>query len=182
LTNLLLAPHNDDEVLFACWTLLRHQPHVIFCTRAAHDYERREKESEAVMELLGLDWTQLPISAAQPDWEQVEVYLNGWANARPYGDLLDQFKVFAPAHEEYGHEQHNEVASLAARVFGADNVTHYMTYERGHGHSSTWNEVPYEPYWLAVKLRALSLYETQIANPDTRPWFCEYLELREWYA
>ena len=37
-TNLLLAPHADDETLFACYTLLRHRPLVLLCFPGA---ERR---------------------------------------------------------------------------------------------------------------------------------------------
>jgi hypothetical protein len=180
-TKLLLAPHGDDEVLFACFTLLRHRPHTIICTRAADDYETRQEETSCAMDLLGIDWTQIPISAANPDWEQVEVYLNGW-NSDPYQDVFGDLHVWAPAWEPQGHEQHNAVADLAVRVFGADNVTHYLTYKRGHGHSKSEHEVPYEPEWLAWKFRALACYESQIIDPDTRPWFQEYLDLREWYA
>lgn len=180
---LLLAPHNDDEVLFACWTLLREQPRVVVCLRAADDYERREAETVRAMDILGCEWTQSPIRAGgRPDWEQVEMYLNGYANADPYADHFGDLHVWAPAWEPKGHDEHNAIADMAVRVFGAENVTHYLTYQRGSGHSQSEHEVPYEPAWLALKLRALACYESQIADETTRPWFGELLEMREWYS
>jgi LmbE family N-acetylglucosaminyl deacetylase len=58
--NLLLSPHNDDECLFAAYTLMREKPLVIIVTDSdAHlaegitAYDRRE-ESRRACELLGV--------------------------------------------------------------------------------------------------------------------------------
>jgi LmbE family N-acetylglucosaminyl deacetylase len=188
---LLLAPHNDDETLFACWTLLRHRPQVIVCLRsmtqerhrsARVTYQEREDEMTQAMAILECEWTQLTIPDDQPDWEGLEVQLNGWANADPFADHFGDLQVWAPAWEPEGHPDHNMVADIAVRVFGAENVTHYMTYQRGTGHSQSEQEVEYEPEWLSLKLAALSCYQSQMREPSCRPWFAELLEMREWYA
>jgi LmbE family N-acetylglucosaminyl deacetylase len=181
-SSLLLSPHNDDAELFACWTLLREQPHVIVCLRsmvqekhrsAKVTWQERERETQAAMDILGISWTQLPVPDDKPNWEQIELYLNEQSSVG---------HVYAPAWEPKGHPDHNMVARLADELFGADKVTHYMTYQAGTGHSESENEVPYEPEWLALKMQALACYRSQMREPSCRPWFSSLLELREWYA
>ena len=57
---LLLAPHNDDESLFAAYTILRHQPLVVVVTSSWVQFnrgdnitcEQRDEESRRALEVL----------------------------------------------------------------------------------------------------------------------------------
>jgi LmbE family N-acetylglucosaminyl deacetylase len=134
----------------------------------------RIAEDQCALELLGCTVEQWPYLDSSPDWGAVENAM------RLADDRLGPERVFAPAPEPEGHEQHNAVGNLAFDVFGG-RVTGYLTYRRGHGRSRSENEVAFKPGWPAVKLRALACYESQIQEPSTRDWFLE-LTLREWYA
>jgi LmbE family N-acetylglucosaminyl deacetylase len=179
---LLLQPHSDDAALFAAFTLLHHRPHVITVLSSKLQEDRgtgitnetRIAEDVCAMEILGCTVEQWPYPDSAPDWGAIE-------NAfRLYDERAQPERVFAPAPEDGGHGQHNAVSNLAHDVFG-ERVTGYLTYRRGHGRSTSDNEVAFKPGWPALKLRALSCYVSQIQEPSTRDWFLE-LSLREWYA
>lgn len=182
MTALLLSPHNDDETLFCSWTILRHRPHVVTCLKSYLQEERggpshrvREEETQrALFHLQAPTWQQLPVRDDAPDWDMLQSLINEIAKDQPW-DV-----VFAPAVEEDGHDQHNEVGRQAVEAFGKRIVTPYLTYRRGHGKSRGRNEVPFEPLWVALKLRALAEYESQIEVENTRTWFVDE-SLREWY-
>ena len=90
--------------------------------------------------------------------------------------------VIAPSYEEGGHEQHNAVAQAATSVFGGD-VIHYLTYTREGGRSRDGYLVkPDDPEWIALKLRALACYRSQLRIENCRPWFTDLLDLNEWLA
>jgi LmbE family N-acetylglucosaminyl deacetylase len=179
---LLLAPHNDDETLFAAFTVLRHRPHVVTCLKAyiqandgGPDHRVREEETQrALFHLQAPSWQQLPCRDDTPDWDMLQSLINELATEQPW-DV-----VFAPAIEEGGHDQHNEVGRQAVKAFGKNMVTPYLTYRRGLGKSKGRNEVPFEPQWIATKLRAMGEYESQAALSSTAYWFCDET-LREWY-
>lgn len=183
MTALLLSPHNDDESLFAAATCVIHDPHVVVVLRSQLQQIRgtgitaatREAETDRALSQLDVTtWEQWPYSDAAPDWAAVE------AAMRELDEQRHPERVFAPAVELGGHDQHNQVGDLAHAVFG-DRVTAYLTYVRGHGRSRSGNEVPFEPDWPVRKLRALACYRSQIVEPSTRDWFLDGT-LREWYA
>jgi hypothetical protein len=81
--------------------------------------------------------------------------------------------VYAPAVEEGGHDQHNLIGTLAADVF-RERVQPYLTYRRGFMRTRSDNEVPYTAEMVALKLRALACYRSQIALRDnTEAWFMD---------
>lgn len=175
--SLLLSPHNDDAELFASFLCLRHQPHVVVCLRSFRMGERsyphrqfrmtfqeREAETAAAMEILGCSWEQWTIPDNLPE---PEGYLRP-ALARLEEREWDQ--VFAPAVEKEGQFQHNLIGELADEAFGS--VAHYTTYTKS-GRSRDGEEVPFEPEWPALKLRALACYVTQIKHPSTRAHFID---------
>jgi hypothetical protein len=91
-------------------------------------------------------------------------------------ELLDTIhspeRVWAPALELGGHDQHNAVGQVALDVFG-HRVRPYLTYVRGRMRTRG-AEVPFEPSWVARKMRALSCYQSQIAlEGDCQPWFMD---------
>lgn len=182
MTALLLQPHSDDAALFAAFTCLHHRPHVITVLSSDLQERRgtgitqatREAEDRLAFEFLGCTVEQWPYLDSAPDWGAVENAL------RLADERLAPERVFAPAPEPDGHDQHNAVGNLALDVFGK-RVTGYLTYRRGHGRSRSEREVAFKPHWPGLKLSALACYASQIQEPSTRDWFLE-LSLREWYA
>lgn len=172
-TDLFLSPHNDDETLFGAFTILRHNPHVIVCLKSVLQEARgtgitavqRETETARALWWLGdPTWEQWQFSDMDPDWEALKTRLSRGS--------VGYRRVFAPAYEQDGHEQHNKISQIARHIFGEEKVETYLTYRRGHGRS-VGTEVPYEASWPMKKLRALACYETQINEPSTAYWFMD---------
>jgi len=178
--SLFLSPHCDDEVLFGAYTLMRHRPHVVTCfaphvqeARGGPDYDTRVWETKMALHTLGIvGWDLLPVRDDEPDVEALEACLEEYAER-------SWKRVFAPAVEQGGHEQHSLLGEMAGRLF--PNVTFYLTYRRGVvGRSRSRREVPFEATWPAAKFKAMSAYHSQINLDNTRPWFSGWD--REWYA
>lgn len=177
---LFLAPHNDDETLFGSFTLIRHKPHVIVCTKSKKQsltipsitYEMREQETARAMEVLGCTWHNWPTWDVQPqyDAEAMGCWLEAWSHVE---------RVFAPAIESGGHPHHNLIGRVADQAFG-DRVTHYMTYTAA-GKSTSHREVEFEPAWIALKLQALGCYPSQIAHRELGCWPHFLRDQREFY-
>lgn len=180
------APHNDDETLFGAFSILRYSPLVVVVLRSHKQEasygpgataEKRERETErALLELDTTAWEQWAHPDDRPDWDAVE------AEMRALDLRVKPSKVFAPAYEEGGHDQHNEVGLIANNVFRG-RVVEYLTYVRGslRSRGDDDHEVRFESDWPAKKLKAMACYRSQIALPQTRPWFLDDT-LREWYA
>jgi LmbE family N-acetylglucosaminyl deacetylase len=158
-----LEPHSDDVALFAAWSAIRHQAHVITVLEShvqqargtGITQEKRWVENDCAMHHLGLSWEQWPLSDSAPDWDACRAMLEELD-----GDKHPEI-VLAPAVEVGGHEHHNRLGDLAGDVF-ADRVSHYLTYTRDGGKSERGTRVAYEPEWVSRKLRALACYRTQI--------------------
>lgn len=186
MSDLFLSPHNlgDDETLFGSFTILRHQPTVVICFKSQVQQDRggptakvREMETEGALWWLGgPPYIQSTIFDTDPD---------------PFDKLAGMMvrhdavygpeRVWAPAYEDGGHDQHNMIGELALEIFG-DKVQGYATYKRGHGRTRTNVEVECEPEWPALKLAAMACYRSQIRIENTRPWFFDADAQREWWA
>lgn len=178
---ILLAPHADDETLFAAWTVLRHRPDVAVVL-APKETERFDEAACAVA-LLGADLCWLPFTEHRPDWDGVAGCFDELA-ARYDRCYAPSFDFEANGHVEgveprlgWGVFQHDMVGKLAKRVFGERTVA-YCTYTRWGGRQ-VGVEVAFEPEWLSVKLRAMACYASQHVNEATRSWFIAP-DLREW--
>ncbi len=176
---LLFAPHNDDEVLFAAYQLLRYKPTVIVCLcgdgQPGVKGEWRTDESAAACAVLGVeDCRQWMFSDLNPDWPAVRAAMKFVWSEREWDVVL------APLVELGGHDQHNRIGAMVEEVFGT--VSSYATYRRGHGRSRTETEVVPEAGWPALKLRAMAEYKSQIGIENTRPWFFADDAHREWVA
>lgn len=188
MTALLLAPHYDDETLFAAYTVIRHSPVVVTCMgdaqvqklRGGPSCEERRAETITACQILGADGhSWLPVRDGAPDAEALKAMLREVAE-----DPWDV--VFAPAWEDGGHEDHNLVATLADRIW--PQRTLYLTYRRGHGRSTqqtlselshrTAYEAQVERGYRSVKLMAMACYSSQVELDDCRPWFNDWE--REW--
>lgn len=186
MTSLLLAPHNDDETLFAAFTILRENPDVVVCYRSRKQedqgvtWQEREQETSEALTVLGVDghtaaWWQWPTWDSN-DGSRHEMLI--WLSAH----IGKYDRIFAPAIEDGGHPQHNLIGALADDVFGPENVTHYLTYTGGGrwNRSRSEREVEYEPEWITRKLRALACYRSQHRLWATAHHFLA--DQREFYA
>lgn len=181
---LLLAPHGDDETLFAAYTCMRYgkRMHVIVCTQDADPAIRsiRSQETARAIAHFGCSHHEWPMPADQVNWDIAKEWLSGWASTNLFPTKIEI--VFAPAIEPEGHEHHNAVGLLAQDVFG-DIVQKYLTYApRGQRSDYGIEVLPPTAYEIARKLRAMSCYESQIMNSMSRPWFFDLLDMREWLA
>lgn len=181
----------DDETLFGSFTIVRYRPRVIVCLRSRLQENRgtgvtyfdRELETAAALEALGqhdartggIDFEQWNHPDDEPDWNALEAQLRALAISAPQ-EHWD--RVFAPAVEEGGHPHHSRIGELADDVFGAQNVTHYLTYVNGRGRSEG-RLVEWENSWIELKLRALACYRSQIELHSTGHHFMQ--ALHEWY-
>ena len=164
-----LAPHNDDETLFGSFTILREQPHVIFCLRCdtqidpdyGAPYDIREKESEAASKVLGYTYEQWDILASNPDWNRL------YEKFRILRDIRNCEQVWAPKIEKDGHPAHNMIGELALEVWPV--VNQYCTYTLAG--KMTGTEVPYNPKWVAKKIEAMACYKSQAAGLNCHKYF-----------
>ena len=156
---LLLAPHADDETLFAFYTLLRDNAHVLVCLDPGGG---RIAELDAAMTVANRYWTVIDQPEKNPDWMKIrrraeEMVREGYDT------------IIAPAYEDGGHEQHNEVAKIAATL--GLPITSYYTYVRGSMRTARGQAVMGTGAEMALKRQAMDCYASQIADPKTAPWF-----------
>lgn len=180
----------DDETLFAAYTCMRERPHVVVCLRSSYQewdygvtYQRREAETAAAMEVLGCDWTQLPLYDVRPTWKRVE------AEVKKIVVAFSAPVVYAPApnfdrngwtesdQPISGLFHHDYIGLMARRLFG-DRVRYYQTYSRWHGRIEEGEEVIPTAEQVTAKLKALTCYQSQIATVSTRMHFIG--SQREW--
>ncbi len=172
---ILFSPHNDDETLFAFYQVLRHKPKVVVVYRSFKEAQNggpkhpvREAETAAAMAVAGVEWEQ---------WE----YRDNANRISPGRHILDAARgydiIIAPAYEEGGHEQHNDIADvlhdhhLKAHKAKKAKVVRYLTYKRGHGRSDEGVEIIPTDEEKALKAQALACYPSQAAYGPTAYWF-----------
>lgn len=130
-------------------------------------HAERAAEDQAAMAVLGCEVEQWPEPDTNPDWEAIERMMRHFAETQPVNIAL------APAVEDGGHEQHNQIGELAEQIFtGRGQLIRYMTYRRGYGRSVA-HEVDFQPEWVQLKYKALSCYLSQIRERSTRTWFVD---------
>lgn len=187
---LVLAPHHDDETLFAAFLVQRHSADIIVCFRPVMEHERYgQPEKERIHEFhLACDHLRagnvrtLGLSNDSQDdmlVRDLPTHIRDAAHAlHPHG----YGRVYAPAHEIGGHPQHGIVASAAVHVFGPAHVEHYTTYTRHGGRTTTDRQVDFDARMVSRKLRAMSAYRSQIEHASTRGWFVDHPPIREYLA
>ena len=172
---LLIAPHNDDETLFAAYTIQREKPLVAVVLdcylqglRGARiTAQERRDETAAALRILGADVVFLGFHDDSPDWDGIERSLREY-----HPDA-----VWAPAVEPGGHAHHNAIGAIAHRIW-PDRTRHYMTYTPAG--KSRGIPVPKRPEWIAAKLRALACYVSQIEDLSTQEHYLR--DQYEYYA
>lgn len=165
----LFASHNDDEVLWTFYNLLRYKPHVIIVLRSYIEaaqggphFVRREAETAAAMRIARVTWEQWDHPDIDPDFEVI-----GRQMVTAIHEGIDT--VIAPAYEEGGHEHHNEIALLAQRL--NLDLVQYLSYVRSHGRSTGGTEIVPTLFEREQKKIALRCYQSQIDYEPTAPWF-----------
>lgn len=156
---ILLAPHNDDEALFASYIILRYRPLVVVVTDSFVQYERgqeeitahrRRDETRRAMQVLG-----------------AEVQFLGLADDRLRGGVLQgalkqfgQVPVISPAYQG-GHPQHDLVHIVAMQMFRWN--AYYATYAKDQWLTpiARYVEVVPCPAEAELKKKALACYESQ---------------------
>lgn len=179
---LFVAPHNDDEILWGAFTLLREKPLVLIVfdgyvqgqRGAPVTADQRRKESMAALEVLGLVGHLRFLNFRDDDPTVTEQMV-----ARRIAALGAE-EIYAPAFEPGGHHQHNLVANACN---GLPVVKRYLTYTPA-GKSTSAQEVPIlDGSWIALKLRALACYASQHAlDPRMGCWPHFLRDQREYYA
>ncbi len=170
---LLLAPHADDESLFAAYLCQRYEPYIVVVYM-----EYREEELALAVRALGCQGMQLPLPKGA-DEDMVEAHLVG---LRDPADDNDWDLVIAPAVEEFGHEEHNLVGRLCLTVFQDIKMIRYRTYSPRGTRSHGTPVPPGSGEEISRKLLAMSCYRSQAEDRATRPWFYDLLDMREWTA
>ncbi len=164
---LLLAPHHDDETLWAAFLCQTYRPFVVTVLQSVTQEaqgitnEQRQRETKAACSILGCEWTQWPEGDHEPDWSAIEAMMWNERENREWD------RVFAPLPEQGGHDHHNQVGRIALEVFG-DRVTFYTTYLFGGPRTVAGDPVPYTGEMLLNKLSALRCYESQILRGPRR--------------
>lgn len=161
---ILLAPHFDDESLFAAFICLRENPLVLFCFDGAPrhgSFETRWQEAQRATRVLGCESLALRES---------------------HETLVDRLSVFSPEHvwaplvELGGNADHNFVGEAADSLWPG-RVSAYSTYTDHAGRTEiSGAEVRREPGWEAVKRSALACYQSQSSSPLTSPHFARGLD------
>lgn len=160
---LLLAPHHDDETLFAAYACIAYRPTVVVCYPGALRHggpATRQAETAAAMGVLGCRTTVA---------YDADTGLEEMVAAADDGAL-----VFAPLPEEGGHSDHNRVGELAASMFPG-RVRFYTTYTAA-GRSTCGDRVDVQPGWDDLKRKALACYPSQLRRRGTRVHFEQPLD------
>lgn len=174
--SILLAPHNDDEVLFASYIIMKYKPLVLVVTDSFIQgdrgdpvtWQQRRRESAEALKVLGaeVEFGGIPDKDLTPDsLKDLLEYYTGW-------------RVFAPV-VEGGHPHHDMIGSVARKLFR--NVVGYRTYQKNNLRSVGEFKCPINEEQMQLKKKALLKYNSQIELGTTKPYFFtdnqEYIDL-----
>lgn len=179
---LLLSPHNDDECLFAAYTLMREKPLVIIVTDSdtqlaegitAH---QRRDESRRACELLGVPVVFLGLKDGTLEQQKGDLK----RRLEPFASQ-SWARVYAPA-VQGGHKDHDTVGDVVSSMFSP--VSYYATYAQGEFFTPAGREIEPTQEEVEHKNRALDCYSSQIQLPQNKFHFdavrgkSEYLAIR----
>jgi len=174
---ILLSPHNDDETLFAAFTLIRHKPRVIVVTDSYIQgnrgenitAEQRREETRQAMAILGCE---------VEFWGLRDDRLSATEIVHKCKALGTGHEVFAPA-VQGGNRQHDLVGRLAQQIF--PRLIQYTTYTLSEAWTRGSREIVPTEEERALKEKALACYQSQINLPATRHHFEAVMGKSEWY-
>lgn len=172
---LLISPHNDDESLFAAYTLIRERPLVIIVTDSFVQWNRgdsitaqqRWDETVRAMEYLSCPTVRLGIKDTELTKERLKEELKRFCG-------FD--KVYAPA-KQGGHPHHDLCAEVVMELF-QDRASYYTTYTKTDLYTTGDIEIKPTQEEIELKNKALSCYESQIRI--NKPHFDAVINKSEW--
>lgn len=175
---IFLSAHNDDEALFASYTLMRLRPLVIVCTDSYIQPERgdvgcdahtRRQETIEAMKLIGCPVLFLGIK----DTELTEEIL------RERIQSFEPETVYIPALQG-GNPHHDLVNKVAMEIFGRKNIEQYCTYTKEELYTTgSWEVTPTNTE-MELKNKMLDCYKSQLSLPSTKPHFDAVRGKSEW--
>ena len=166
---LLVSPHNDDECLFAAYTLMREKPLVVIVTDSdvhvaegitAHD---RREESTRACEMLGVPVVFLGLKDGTLELQKAELK----RRLEPFASQ-PWIHIYAPAIQG-GHRDHDAVGEVVSSMFSP--VSYYATYAPGECFTPSGREIAPTPEEVERKNRALDCYPSQIQLALTQSRF-----------
>ena len=157
---LFLSPHNDDECLFAAYTLMREKPLVVIVTDSdAHlaqgiSAEQRREESRRACDLLGVPVVFLGLKDCTLEQQRDDLR----RRLEPFASQ-PWTHIYAPAFQG-GHKDHDALAEVVSSMFSP--VSYYATYAPGESYTPAGREIRPAPEEIELKNRALECYASQI--------------------
>jgi len=174
---IFLAPHNDDEVLFGAFTLIRKKPLVVVITDShiqpnrgdiGCDAETRRQETINAMAIIGCPVVFLGIKDTELTEDILRERLRGF----------NPEMVYAPAIQG-GNAQHDLVGKVARELFGP-SVRHYTTYTKTELHTTGTIEIAPRHNELELKEQMMACYKSQLSLASTIPHFQAVKGKSEW--
>lgn len=171
---LFLAPHDDDQILFGCFILMREKPLTIICTDSYIQSNRgenitaeiRANENIEAMKILNLPFIRL---GCRDD------IIDDWAIRNALKKFVGFEEIYAPSGEQHGNKDHDLIGKVAKEVFG-DKVKQYSTYAKGEWFTKGNMEIIPTQEEAFLKGRVLACYKSQISLPATKPHFDEVIK------
>ena len=157
---LLLSPHNDDECLFAAYTLMREKPLVIIVTDSDANLaesvtaQQRRDESRQACELLGVPVVFLGLKDGTLEQQKADLI----RRLEPFATQTWEH-VYAPAFQG-GHRDHDALSDVVSTMFSP--VSYYATYAEGKLYTPVGREIIPTAEEVDRKNRALDCYPSQI--------------------
>lgn len=179
--NIWISPHNDDEVLFGAFTLMREKPLVVIVTDSYIQAERGEKitadqrweETRAAMKILGCPVIRLGIR---------DDIIDKWAVENKLSKFTGFYNVYIPA-LEFGNPHHdliNEVVQKIGNGIG-QCIKQYRTYSKLDLHTIGGEEIVPTQEEIELKNKALACYTSQLNLAATKPHFDAVYGKSEWF-
>lgn len=162
--SVLIAPHSDDEALFAGLICIRYKPQVIVVTDSFVQYERGQKEITAhrrrdetrrACEVMGVEPVFLGL--ADDCFEEPRHIRAMLSEAQWAADIF-----FVPALQG-GNRQHNLCSFAFNEIRTCERLVEYSTYAKGEFLTPVegFVELVPTPEEIEIKERALRCYESQ---------------------
>ncbi len=159
---LLLAPHSDDECLFAAYTIMRHKPVVVVCT--SYDGGRgpsaNDRYAESFHAMSELGATVRFMGMKESLINELDLFNLIKYNCNDDMRLIDC--IYAPDIRG-GHAHHDIVSSVAKRLGEAWDIPiiYYATYTKDSLKPFGDIEIVPTEAEFQLKKRALACYKSQ---------------------
>jgi LmbE family N-acetylglucosaminyl deacetylase len=163
---LLLSPHNDDESLFAAYTLMREKPIVVIITDSdmqlpAVTASQRREESRRACDTLGVTVEFLGLKDGFVKEDDLRQRL------LPHTEQ-EWSCAYAPAIEG-GHPEHDLLGRVASSLF--HHVRYYSTYKDPAVPPMGEHPIVPTQQEIDLKNRALDCYASQLSLNNVRVHF-----------